>query len=258
MNIHASALVDPSALLHESVVVGPNCIIEAHTEIGEGCTLAGGVRVCVGTRMGRDNHLSQGVTLGCEPQDLGFDRSCNSRLIIGDHNHFRENMNISRGSKEGTATRIGHHNYFMSLTHVAHDCVIGDNNIITQSAIIAGHCHIGNRCFISGLAAVHQFVHIGDFAMVAGLSKVVKDVPPYAMADGNPATIIGTNVIALRRAGFDQEARSLIKRAYRIVYRSKLGLKEALEKLEAEPQTDELKKILEFVKGSKRGLTAHR
>ncbi|MDH5184970.1 MAG: acyl-[acyl-carrier-protein]--UDP-N-acetylglucosamine O-acyltransferase, partial [Gammaproteobacteria bacterium] len=179
-------------------------------------------------------------------------------LIIGDDNHFRENMNISRGSADGKMTHIGNHNYFMSLTHVAHDCVFGDNNIMTQSAIIAGLCHVGSHCFISGLVAIHQFVHIGDYAMVAGLAKIVKDVPPYATVDGNPATVIGTNVIAMRRAGFDQETRSAVKRAYKTIYHSGLGLGQALEKLEAEPQTSEVENIIRFFKESRRGVTAHR
>lgn len=258
MNIHPSAIIDPSAQLHDSVEVGANTIIEGNTDIGEGCVIASGVRIYAGTRMGSNNRIDHGVALGCEPQDLGFNRACNSGLVIGSDNHFRENMNISRGSAEGKLTQIGNGNYFMSLTHVAHDCIFGDNNIMTQSAIIAGHCHVGNRCFISGLVAVHQNVNIGDFAMLAGLAKVVKDVPPYATADGNPATVIGTNVIAMRRAGFDQEARTAVKRAYKTIYHSGLGLAQALEKLESEPQTAEVENIIHFFKESRRGVTAHR
>ncbi|MDH5361341.1 MAG: acyl-ACP--UDP-N-acetylglucosamine O-acyltransferase [Gammaproteobacteria bacterium] len=258
MNIHPSAIVDPAAQIHDSVEVGANSIIEGNTVIGEGCVISSGVRIYAGTQIGRNNRIDHGVALGCEPQDLGFDRNCNSGLIIGDNNHFRENMNISRGSAEGKMTRIGNHNYFMSLTHVAHDCVFGDHNIMTQSAIIAGLCHVGNRSFISGLVAIHQFVHIGDFAMVAGLAKIVKDVPPYATVDGNPATVIGTNVIAMRRAGMDQETRNIVKRAYKTIYHSGLSLAQALERLESEPQTIELENIIRFFKQSRRGVTSHR
>ena len=258
MNIHPSAIIDPSASLHESVTVGPHSIIEGNTEIGEGTVIASNVRIYAGTRIGQHNRIDHGVALGCEPQDLGFDRNCNSGLVIGDHNQFRENMNISRGSKEGHMTRIGNHNYFMSLTHVAHDVVFGDRNVMTQSAIIAGHCHVGNRCFISGLVAVHQNVNIGDFAMVAGLAKIVKDVPPYATIDGNPATVIGTNVVAMRRAGIDQDTRSAIKRAYKTIYHSGLSLAQALEQLESEVHGCEIASIIEFFKQSKRGVTTHR
>lgn len=258
MNIHPSAIIDPSAQLHDSVEVGANSIIEANTEIGEGSVIASGVRIYAGTRIGQHNRIDHGVALGCEPQDLGFDRNCNSGLVIGDHNQFRENMNVSRGSAEGKMTRIGSHNYFMSLTHVAHDCIFGDHNIMTQSAIIAGHCHVGNRCFISGLVAVHQNVNIGDYAMVAGLAKIVKDVPPYATVDGNPATVIGTNVVAMRRGGFDQEARSAVKRAYKTLYHSDMNLGQALQRLEAGPKTTEVETIIRFFKESRRGVTAHR
>lgn len=258
MNIHPSAIIDPTAQLHDSVEVGPHSIIEGNTEIGEGSVIASNVRIYAGTRIGQHNRIDHGVALGCEPQDLGFDRHCNSGLLIGDHNQFRENMNISRGSAEDKMTIIGNHNYFMSLTHVAHDCVFGDHNIMTQSAIIAGHCHVGDRCFISGLVAVHQNVNIGDYAMVAGLAKIVKDVPPYATIDGNPATVIGTNVVAMRRGGIDQETRSMVKRAYKTLYHSGLNMGQALEKLEAEPRSKEVDSIIHFFKQSRRGVTSHR
>ncbi|MBD3669918.1 MAG: acyl-ACP--UDP-N-acetylglucosamine O-acyltransferase [Gammaproteobacteria bacterium] len=258
MNIHPTAIVDPSAELHESVSVGPYTVIEGDTVIGEGTVIGSGVRIYAHTRIGQHNRLDHGVALGCEPQDLSFDRDCVSGLIVGDHNHFRENMNISRGSKEGHNTVIGHHNYFMSLTHVAHDCIFGDHNTMTQSAIIAGHSHVGNRAFISGLVAVHQNVSIGDYAMVAGLAKIVKDVPPFSTVDGNPATVIGTNVVGLRRGGFDQAQRSAIKRAYKTLYHSGMNLSQALETLEAEPMSEEVASIVRFFRESRRGVTDHR
>ena len=258
MKIHPTASIDPKAELHESVTVGAYTVIEGDTIIDEGTVIGSGVRLYAHTRIGKGNRIDHGVALGCDPQDLGFDPAMSTGLVIGDHNTFRENMNISRGSKEGHNTVIGNHNYFMSLTHVAHDCVFGDNNIMTQSAIIAGHSHVGNRAFISGLVAVHQNVNIGDFAMVAGLAKIVKDVPPYSTVDGNPATVIGTNVVGMRRGGFSQEQRSAIKRAYKVLYHSGMNLSQALETLESEPQTAEVENIIRFFKDSRRGVTDHR
>lgn len=258
MNIHPTAVIDPKAELHDSVSVGAYSIIEADTHIDEGTVIGSGVRIYAHTRLGKHNRLDHGVALGCDPQDLGFDPAMPTGLIVGDNNTFRENMNISRGSKEGSNTIIGNHNYFMSLTHVAHDCVFGDHNVMTQSAIIAGHSHVGNRAFISGLVAVHQNVNIGDYAMVAGLAKIVKDVPPYSTVDGNPATVIGTNVVGLRRGGFNQEQRSAIKRAYKLIYHSGMNQSQALEQLAAEPQSPELDTIIRFFRDSRRGVTDHR
>ncbi|MDF3821924.1 acyl-ACP--UDP-N-acetylglucosamine O-acyltransferase [Leptospira sp. 96542] len=259
MKIHPTAIIDPKAELHESVEVGPFCIIEKDVKIGEGTILEPMVKVLSGTRIGKFNKLYSGGSYGGIPQDLGFKPEVKTFLEIGDHNTFRENVVFHRGTKEGLATIIGNHNYLMGNVHIAHDCILGDHNIIVQSSMLAGHVQMGNKVFVSGLVGIHQFVRVGDYVMVGGLAKVVKDIPPYATIDGNPATVIGLNVVGLKRAGINPETRAAIKRVYKTIYHEGLNTKQALEKLKKEENfAPETKYVIDFFESSKRGVTDHR
>jgi UDP-N-acetylglucosamine acyltransferase len=258
MKIHPTAIIDPSATLHESVIVGPYSIIDADVRIGEGTVIDSSVHIFSGTTIGKNNHIFSGCCLGSIPQDLGYDPSTRTELIIGDNNQFREGVLISRGTKPESPTRIGDHNFMMGNFHLGHDSIMGNNCIMTQGAVVAGHVDIGNRVFISGLVAIHQFCRIGNYAMVAGLSKVTKGVPPFCTADGNPAQIIGQNTVGLRRAGMSSEVRNAIKEAYRIVYHSNLMTSQAIKKLkEMDSPMDEIKYIINFLESSDRGVTDH-
>ncbi len=258
MKIHPTAIIDPGAVLHESVEVGPYSIVEGDVRIGEGTVIGSSVHIFGGTTIGRNNRIHHGVCLGSIPQDIGFDTSVRTETIIGDNNQFREGVLISRGTKPESPTRIGDNNFMMGNFHLGHDSVMGNNCIITQGAVIAGHVHIGNRVFISGLVAIHQFCRIGDYAMVAGLSKITKDVPPFCTADGNPAQIIGQNVVGLRRAGKSSEVRNAIKEAYRVVYHSNLMTSQAIKKLkEMDSPMEEIRYIVDFLESSDRGITDH-
>jgi UDP-N-acetylglucosamine acyltransferase len=244
--------------LHESVKVGPYSIIEAGAQIGEGCIIESQVRIYAATRLGRNNRVCHGVTLGSEPQDLGYTPAKSRPLSVGDHNHFKEGVNISRGVKSDQGTVIGSHNYLMAYSHAGHDAVVGDYNIFANTATLAGHVEVEHHVFLSGHTATHQFCRIGAYAMVAGVTGVPRDVPPYVIADGHRAEVVGLNLVGLRRHGFTQAQRNAIKRAYRLIYKSDLRLEEALERLEAEAPTDEVHHIVRFFRASRRGVIPHR
>jgi UDP-N-acetylglucosamine acyltransferase len=256
--IHPTALVAATADLHPSVEVGPFSIVEADTEIGAGCRIESHARIFSGTRLGANNRVCHGALLGCEPQDLSFTTERSRPLVIGDDNHFKEGVNISRGVKTEAGTLIGNGNYFMGNFHAGHDCIIGDHNVLGHGSVLAGHVTIGDHAFISGLAAIHQFTYIGDRVMIAGCAKIVKDIPPYTIGDGNPARVSGINSVGLRRAGFSAEVRRAIKATYREIYHSGENVGQALARLEHAPQSYETAAILAFFKRSERGVTAYR
>jgi UDP-N-acetylglucosamine acyltransferase len=259
MKIHPTAIIDPRAELHESVEVGPFSIIEADVQIGEGTWIESCVRIYSGTRIGKFNKVHHTAVVGGLPQDISFKPETKTYTIIGDNNTLREGIILHRSTKENGATKIGNRNYLMGQTHIAHDCVLGDDNILVLNGQLAGHCHVGNCVFISGLVGIHQFCNVGDYSMLAGCSKVVKDVPPYSTIDGNPATVIGLNSIGLKRAGFSSDTRNKIKHAYKILYHSKMNIKQALEALHAEKdESPEIKYIIKFFEESERGVTDHR
>lgn len=258
MNIHPTAVVHPQARLHESVRVDAHAVIDADTEIGAGCYIGSGVRIYSGVRMGTGNEIYANAVLGTLPQDLGFDPATATGVVIGDSNRIREGVNISRSTKPERPTRIGNRNYLMGNFHIGHDSQIGDRNILTHGSVLAGHVTVGNGVVISGLVAVHQFCRIGDLAMLSGCSRVNKDVPPYCMAEGNPTTIVGLNVVGMRRGGAGREIRLAVKRAYETLFRSGTRLADAIAELKALPACAETDLILEFVAASKRGLTRHR
>lgn len=258
MAIHATALVADGAQLHDSVEVGPYSIIDDGAVIGEGTVIGSGVRIHGGTTIGENNQIFDNAVLGALPQDMAFDPDTKTDLVIGDHNVLREGVNISRAKIEGASTVLGDHNFFMCNVHLGHDCVFGSHTIIAPGTVVGGHVEVADRAFISGVVAVHQFCHIGELAMIAGGTKVVKDIPPYAMADGNPASLIGNNVVGLRRNGFDVVQRKAIKQAYITLFKSGLNTTQALEQLKSESHDESVARLIAFVEQSQRGVTAHR
>jgi UDP-N-acetylglucosamine acyltransferase len=254
MRIHPTAIVEDGAQLHDSVTVGPYSIIESGAVIGEGCRIESHVRLFGVTRMGAHNRVCHGATLGSEPQDLSFTPAKARPLVIGDHNHFKECVNISGGVKTEGGTRIGSHNYWMAFSHAGHDCSVGDHNVFANTATLAGHVEIADHCFLSGQVAVHQFCRIGSHVMIAGVTGVPQDVPPYMLADGHRARLVGLNVVGLRRSGFSPEQRSRIKAVYRLLLRSGLRLDEALQRAEDEYPGSETAQIVAFIRASRRGI----
>ena len=254
MPVHSTAIVESAARLHPTVTVGPFSIIEGDVEIGEGTVLESHVHVHSGTVIGKRNRFFQGVILGGLPQHLTFDRSLRTKLVVGDDNVLREYVNIHRASKIETPTTIGNRNYLMGNFHAGHDCVLGNDNVITHGSMIAGHVIVGNGVFISGLVGLHQFCHVGDFAMIGGCSKVTEDVPPFSMVDGVPACVTGLNSVGLRRAGFTKERFRAIKTAFRILYRSGHAPDAALRELEKQAHEPDIATIVNFIKQCERGL----
>lgn len=258
MNIHPTAIVDPAAKIHESTEIGPYTIIDGKVEIGAGNKIHSSVRIYDHTKIGDHNTFYHGAVIGCDPQDLGFDRTIPSGTRIGNHNIFREYSNIHRGTKEDHHTVIGDHNFFMGNFHVGHDCILGDHNIFTHGTVLAGHVTVGNYAFISGVAAVHQFCRVGDFSMIAGCSKIVKDVPPYATADGNPATLAGLNTVGLKRSGMAPETRNALKAVYKTIFHSGKNISQAIKEVKTEQHGEEVQKVIHFFESSSRGVTDHR
>ena len=254
MSIHATAIVESGARLHPSVRVGPYSIIESGTDIGPDCIIESCVRIYGGTRMGRANRIGHGAAIGAEPQDIGYRPEAGKPLTIGNYNHFKEGVTISRGTKTEQGTRIGDHNYLMADAHVGHDCTVGDHNVFANAAIVAGHVEVEDRVFLSGHTAIHQFCHIGAIAMVGGLTGVTQDVPPFVMADGHRARIIGLNLVGLRRNGYTQEQRSTIKAVYRTILRSGLPRAKALVRAEQDYPSPQTRQIVHFVESSRRGV----
>lgn len=254
MAIHPTAIVEPGAQVHPSAQIGPYSLIEAGAVIGPDCTIASHVRVGGATRLGRANRVHHGAALGGEPQDLSFTPERVKPLIIGEHNEFREGVTVSAGLKSEAGTRIGDHNYLMAYAHVGHDCVLGDHNVLANAATLAGHVELEHHIFLSGQVAVHQFCRIGAYVLVGGVSGVPQDVPPFVLADGHRARIVGLNIVGLRRNGFSQVQRQTIKAAYRTLLRSGLRLTEALVCIEQDYPAPETRQIIRFVEASRRGI----
>lgn len=256
MEIHPTAVVSPRAHLARNVRVGAYAVIEDEVVIAGGCDIAAHVVIKRFTSLGRRNRVFEHACLGGEPQDVKFQGEA-SGLVIGDDNIIREYVTIHRATGEGEVTRVGHHNFFMIGVHVAHNCDIGDGNIFANGAALAGHIRVEDRAFLSSNAGAHQFVRIGRLAMVGGKSKIVQDVPPFFLTDGNPARLRGLNSVGLRRAGFSTTQRLALKQAYRLLERAGRSLPDALAELEASAD-ENVRHLAAFIRGSRRGVTRSR
>ncbi len=254
MAIHPSAIIEDGAEVHPSVEIGPWTLVEAGAVVEAECRLESCVRIYGGTRLGPRNRLYHGATLGSEPQDLGFTPERSRPLTIGSDNCFREYVTISRGIKSEAGTRIGNRNYFMAYSHAGHDCQVGDDNILANTATLAGHVELAHHCFVSGQVAVHQFARIGAYCMIAGLTGVSKDIPPFVIANGQRAALIGLNLVGLKRNGFTAEQRSRIKAVYRLIFRSGLRLADGLSEAKKRHSSPETDQIVDFIEASERGV----
>jgi len=256
MSVHPTAIVAPGARLHPSVEVGPYSVIGPQVEIGAGTTIGPHAVIDGRTRLGERNRVFQFASVGAPPQDLKYAGE-DSALEIGDENLIREFTTLHKGTTGGGGvTRIGNRNLFMAYAHVAHDCQVGSGCVFANSATLGGHVEIGDHVILGGLAAVHQFTRIGRHAFIAGGSMVVMDVPPFCTAQGDRAELAGVNSIGLARHGYSEDQIARVKDAYRILFRSKLPLEEAIERLRTElGDQSEIQVLLAFVTTSHRGLT---
>jgi len=237
--------------LASDVQVGPYAVIEDDVEIGTGSQIGAHAVIKQFTSVGARNRIFEHAILGGEPQDVKFKGEA-SRLVIGDDNLIREFCTFHRACGEGEATQIGSRNFFMVGVHIAHNCRIGDDNILTNEVALAGHIEVEDHVFLSNNVGCHQFVRIGRYAMVGGKSKIVQDVLPFFTIDGNPATVRGLNSVGLRRAGFSAETRSALKAAYRLLFRAQLPLEQALAEM-AGSEDENVAHLFGFITKSKRG-----
>ena len=253
MSIHPTAVISPVAEIASDANIGPYVVIEDDVFIGQGCEIASHVVIKQFTTLGRRNRISEYTVLGGLPQDVKF-KGEPSRLVIGDDNLIREGVTLHRASGEDEETRIGSRNFLMIGVHVAHNCIIGDDNIFANEVALAGHIMVEDHAFLSNNVGCHQFVRIGRYAMVGGKSKIVQDVLPFFTTDGNPARVRALNTVGLRRAGFSSEERKALKNAYRTLFRKHLALEEALTEM-AELQSSHVEHLINFIRNSKRGFT---
>jgi UDP-N-acetylglucosamine acyltransferase len=254
MEIHQTAVISSRARVAAGVRVGPYAVIEEDVAIGAGCEIGAHVVIKRFTTLGERNRVFEHAILGGEPQDVKFKHE-ESRLVVGDDNIIREGATLHRASGEGEATIIGSRNFLMIGCHVAHNCLIGDDNIFANEVALAGHITVEDHAFLSNNVGCHQFVRIGRYAMVGGKSKIVQDVLPFFTTDGNPARVRGLNSVGLRRSGFTVEDRRLLKSAYRILLGTGKGELEArLRELES-IDNEYVSHLVQFVRGSQRGFT---
>ena len=253
--IHPSALVDPAARLARNVVVGPFSVIGPQVEIGEETWIGSHVVLDGRTRIGRRNRIFHFASIGGPPQDKKYAGE-DTAVEIGDGNTIREYVTINRGtSLDAGATRVGDDNWIMAYVHFAHDCVIGSHAIFANACQLAGHVHVGDWAILGATTLVHQFVHIGAHAFTGMGTFLPQDLPPYVTAAGNTARPYGLNSEGLKRRGFAPESINALKRAYRTLYRSGLGLDEAKRELEAQAtEFSEVRLFLEFLLRSQRGI----
>jgi UDP-N-acetylglucosamine acyltransferase len=254
VEIHPSAIVDSKAELGAGTIVGPYCIVGSGVVLGEGCWLQHHVTLCGPMRAGRENKFYAYCSIGQQTQDLKYAGEP-TYLEIGDENTFREFCTVNRSTKSDGKTRVGNRGNFLAYSHIGHDCTVGDSVVFSNNGTLAGHVEVGDHAVMGGLTAVHQFCRIGRFAITGGCSKIVQDVPPFLIADGNPAEIRGVNLVGLERACYAPGSVKAIKEAFRLIYRSKLNTRQAIEAVrnQIEPR-EEVTHLIEFIEKSERGI----
>ena len=257
MAVHETAIVHPTAELADGVSVGPYSIIGEGVRIAEGTWIGPHVVIDRWTSIGANCRIYQYASIGTPAQHLKY-KGEETYVIIGDNNVIREFVTINRGTLIGDGkTEIGDNNFIMAYAHIAHDCKLGNNVIMANAAHLAGHVIVEDNAVIGGVVAVHQFVRIGRFAFIGGATSVPQDIPPYVTASGMRAKLYGINVLNLKRHGFTDEVINALKKAYRIVFRSHLTLKEALQQIREAPifAYPEVQHFVNFMEESKRGIT---
>jgi UDP-N-acetylglucosamine acyltransferase len=254
MSIHPTAVVDPSAEIGPDVVIGPYCVIGPEVVIGAACWLQNQVTVCGPVRIGAGNRFHSFCSIGQQTQDLKYAGEP-TYLEIGDHNCFREFVTVNRATAIGAVTRVGNRGNFLAYSHIAHDCVVEDEVIFSNNGTLAGHVLVQAHAIIGGLTAIHQYCRIGKYSITGGCSKIVQDVPPFMIADGNPAVVRGVNVVGLERQDVPAETIRVLKESYRILYRSNLNTKQAVEELgRSFGYMEEARELIEFIRKSERGI----
>ena len=253
--IHPTAIIHPKAQVGGGCEIGPYCVLGENVVLGEGNKLHSHVVIDGHTRLGNGNQIFPFASIGLKTQDLKWKGGI-TRTEIGDNNTLREYVSIHSATDDGNATVIGSRNNILAYCHVAHDCQLGDDIIMSNGVTLAGHVTVGERAVMGGLAGVHQFCRVGRFSMIGGCSKVVQDVPPFMIVDGNPGETRTINKVGMERHGISEEAQAAMKSAYKILFREGLNISNAVARIEAElPQLPEIRHLVEFVKSSERGIS---
>jgi UDP-N-acetylglucosamine acyltransferase len=253
LDIHPTAIVHPKAQLPERGRIGPYCVVEADVELGEGTELDAHVALYSGTRLGRDCCLHAGAVLG-QPAQVRGHTTARSYVVVGDRAQIFSHATIERGHGEGEATRIGDDAFIMAHVHIGHNGVVGNQVTLGGGLAMAGYAVVEDNAFIGGGAVQHQYSRVGRLAMVGGNVRINRDVPPFVLVAEFDAAARGLNLVGLKRYGMSADKISALKHAYRLLYRSKLPLAEALERIEKEVATEEARYLVDFIRNSKRGI----
>ncbi len=255
MKIHPTAVVHPKAEIGAECEIGPYCVVGEHVVVGEACRLHSHVVVDGHIRLGKDNEIFPFASLGLKTQDLKWKGGI-TRTEIGDHNTFREYVTVHSATGDGETTVIGSHNHILAYCHLAHNVTLRNHIIMSNVATLAGHVLVEGCAVIGGLAAVHQFCRIGKMALIGGCSKVVQDVAPFMLVDGNPAETRTVNKVGMERNGISEDAQAALRQAYKILFREGLTSSNALARIESEIGTvPEVQHLVRFVRASERGIS---
>jgi len=247
------AVIDKGAVIAGNVEIGPFAVVENGVEIASGVKIGSHVSISSGTSIGENVQIHTGACLGDLPQDLGFDKNRKTYTKIGRNTVIREHATIHRATVEGSATVVGDNCYLMAVSHVGHDCRVGNNVILANGALLAGHVGVEDYAFISGNVVVHQFCRIGSTAMIGGFTGINQDVPPYMLVRG-PSVVRGINLVGLRRLRFSRELIGEIKEAYKLIFMSGLNTTQALEHIKKLRPSREMDHLVSFIQASKRGI----
>ena len=253
--IHPTAIISPDVEIEEDTYIGPFCIIHDKVHIKKGTRLISNVIIEGTTEIGENCTVYPFTSIGLPPQDMKY-KGEKTAVKIGNQNTIREYITIHRASVSGDGiTAIGDQNFLMAYVHIAHDCKIGNSVIMANLATLAGHVSIEDHAVIGGLVAIHQFTRVGAYTMVGGFSGVGQDIPPYMIASGARVKLFGLNTVGLKRHGFSDSTVNELKKAYKILFREKRTLKDAIKKIQEDlPYTDEIKHLIEFIQKNKRGI----
>ena len=255
IQLHSSAVVHPQAQIGDGCEIGPFCVVGEHVVLGAGCRLHSHAVIDGRTRLGRGNEIFPFASIGLKTQDLKWEGGT-TLTEIGDENIFRESVTVHSATGGGGVTRIGSHNHILAYCHIAHDCQLGDHIVMSNVATLAGHVVVEDYAVVGGLVAVHQFCRIGRMAMIGGCSKVVQDVPPFMLADGNPAETKTVNRVGLERHAVPEESQAALRQAYKILFREGLTISNAVARIESELSGfPEVKYLVQFVRASGRGIS---
>jgi UDP-N-acetylglucosamine acyltransferase len=253
--IHPTAVVHPNAQIEPDCDIGPYCVVGEHVVMGPRCRLHSHVVIGGHTRLGEGNNIFPFASIGLQTQDLKWKGGI-TRTEIGANNTFREYVTVHSATGDGEVTRVGSNNNILAYCHIAHNVVVGNQVIMSNVATLAGHVIMEDYAVVGGLAAIHQFCRIGKMSIIGGCSKVVQDVPPFMLADGNPAETRTVNKVGMERHGVSEQAQAALRQAFKILFREGLTIPNALSRIEQDlPQLPEVQHLLQFVRSSERGIS---